>query len=564
MQTLDVRSWHGRRQLRASWRRGQVNALWLLLMAAVLIIGAMVLLLNRETTNQHSTASDPDHPATLTMYTAAGMRVGVEEIVAEYEAETGVHVDLQFGGSNTLLNQLQVNKYETADLYLAADDFYLAKAIELKLARETLPIGHQRPVIVTPKNSDKNITSIDDLIRHDVVVAMANPEQAAVGRVTKSLLESSTINGENAWEQIEAAVTERGVFKPTVNDVANDLKLGAVDAGILWDTTVAMPKYRDDLQAVHVTQLDDPHLVGVAVLSSSPQPTEALKFARYLAGRNKGLPIFARYGLNPVEGDVWEEHPEITFYCGAVNRRALEDIVADFSQREGVTINTVYDGCGTLTGRMKTIDRQLPELGFPDVYMACDVYYLENVREWFQEAANVSDVEIVIAVPTGSTKVRTIDDLLKPGIRVAIGQPEQCTIGALTRKLLEKEGLYDKLKEKQIAEGEVVVEKPSSALLVPDVVTGHVDAAIAYITDVQVNSDRVDIIRMNSPLNLAIQPFSIARTSEHKYLVRRLYQQIADSPEAFESAGFRFRLTRNAQVETTDPQESPAGGDGSP
>jgi hypothetical protein len=36
----------------------------------------------------------------------------------------------------------------------------------------------------------------------------------------------------------------------------------------------------------------------------------------------------------------------------------------------------------------------------------------------------------------------------------------------------------------------VVVEKSSSALLVPDVVTGHVDAAVAYITDVMANRDR--------------------------------------------------------------------------
>ncbi|MEZ6144222.1 MAG: hypothetical protein R3B91_02070 [Planctomycetaceae bacterium] len=70
-----------------------------------------------------------------------------------------------------------------------------------------------------------------------------------------------------------------------------------------------------------------------------------------------------------------------------------------FEEREGVEINTIYDGCGILTGRMKTIEGQQTSLGFPDVYMACDVYYLDNVREWFQEAANVSDVEIVIAVP---------------------------------------------------------------------------------------------------------------------------------------------------------------------
>jgi molybdate transport system substrate-binding protein len=192
---------------------------------------------------------------------------------------------------------------------------------------------------------------------------------------------------------------------------------------------------------------------------------------------------------------------------------------------------------------MKTIDNQDPDRGFPDVYMACDVYYLENVKEWFQDAANVSDVEIVIAVPKGSTKVQSLEDLIKPGVRVAVGEPTQCTVGALTRRLLQAEGLWEPLREKQQQDGEVVVDKSSSALLVPDVVTGHVDAAVAYISDTLANQDSVDIVRIESPHNRAIQPFSIAKSSEHKHLGRRLFQEIASHPEAFESAGFHFRLT---------------------
>ena len=47
-----------------------------------------------------------------------------------------------------------------------------------------------------------------------------------------------------------------------------------------------------------------------------------------------------------------------------------------------------------------------------------------------------------------------------------------------------------------------------------------------------------------------IQPFSIAKSSEHKHLGRRLFQRIAASPEAFENAGFHFRL-----AETPDDPE---------
>ncbi|MCA9074303.1 MAG: molybdate ABC transporter substrate-binding protein [Planctomycetaceae bacterium] len=509
----------------------------MLTVCALAIIGLSIVLLSRDTP---VTSSDSN---ILTMYTAAGMRIAVEEIAEQYQQESGTSIDLQYGGSNTLLNQMQVNGFDTADLYLAADDFYTDKAVELGLAAEVLPIGHQRAVIAVRKENPRGIASLADLLKDGVSIASANPDQAAIGKATKKLLEAISVDGTTRWQQFEDAVTEHGVFKPTVNEVANDVKIGAVDAAIVWETTVAMPLYRDELVTIDVPELNgDPNLISVAVLNSSKQPTAALKFARYLTARDKGLPIFAKYGARPVEGDVWTEHPKMNFFCGAVNRRIVEDVVARFSEREGVDINTNYDGCGILTGRMKTIEGQKPELGFPDVYLACDVYYLENVREWFQEAANISDVEIVIAVPKGSDRVRSPDDLIKPGVRVSIGQPDQCTIGALTRRMLQAEGIYDQLIEKQKQSGEVVVEKSSSALLIPDVVTGNVDATIAYITDVLANTDEVDIVRFTSPLNRAVQPFSIAKSSDHKYLARRLFREIVASPKAFEDAGFHFRL----------------------
>ncbi len=526
----------------ANGRSGRVNTLWVLLLGAVGLIALLVLMLKQGPPKADSGKQR------LVMHCAAGLRVPVEEIVTAYEKEYGIVVELQFGGSNTLLNQFQVNHFSEADLYLAADDFYTDKAVELKLAAETLPIAHQRPVVAVRKDSKKVIETIDDLLQDDISIALGSPDQAAIGKAIRKQLEAIEVDGTNRWVQLEKLVTEKGVFKPTVNEVANDVKLGAVDAALVWDSTVMMPKYRDELKAIPLPELDsDPNLISIAILNSSTAPTAALKFARYLTARDKGLKIFEKYGTRPVEGDVWAETPEISFFCGAVNRRAVEKLLDEFQAREGIRINTKYNGCGILTSEMKTIENQSTEQGFPDVYMACDRYYLDNVRDWFQDDIDVSDVELVIVVPKGSKNVRALADLVKPGIRVALGQPEQCTIGALTRRMLESEGLYQKIKEKQATEGEVVVEKISSALLIPDVVAGHVDASIAYITDALPNTKDVDIIRVETTQNVAVQPFSIARSSDHKYLSRRLFKKIAEAEKDFESAGFHFRLDNSGQ-----------------
>ncbi len=518
-------------------RSGRINSLWgFLLLACALVIGLTLML-------RQGPRKDAPGKKRLVVYCAAGMRVPVDEIAKAYEKKYDVAIELQYAGSSTLLNQLQVNKFSDADLFIAADDFYTDKAVNDGLAVETLPIAHQRPVVAIRKDSEKQIRSLEDLLAPGISIAVADPEQAAVGKAVRTSLEKIEVNGTNRWKQLEERVTADGVFKPTVTDVANDVRIGAVDVALVWDSTIAMPEYSEDLKAVLLPELEsDPDLVSVAVLRSATDPTAALRFARFLTARDQGLKTFEKFGTRPVEGDVWAERPEVNFYCGAVNRRAVENIIADFQTREGVVVNTEYNGCGILTTQMKAVANQSTKLGFPDVYMACDRYHLENVKDWFQDDIDVSDVEMVIAVPKGSQKVSALADLVKPGIRVAIGQPDQCTIGALSRRMLESENLYQQLREKQQTDGEVVVEKISSALLVPDVISGHVDAALVYISDVLLNLDDIDIIRVTTTNNLAVQPFSIARTSDHKYLARRLFRRIAESSAAFESAGFHFRL----------------------
>ena len=66
-------------------------------------------------------AADADK---LELYCAAGLRYPVSEIARLYEEEHGVKIEIQFDGSNSLLTHISVNKFSTADLYLAADDFY--------------------------------------------------------------------------------------------------------------------------------------------------------------------------------------------------------------------------------------------------------------------------------------------------------------------------------------------------------------------------------------------------------------------------------------------------------
>ena len=507
-------------------RAGRANPVATLLVIglAVLIVSAYWLM--RDTTTPATTGRvDGD----LMVYCAAGMRLPIERIAADYQKEYGQRLRLQYGGSNTLLNQIQVARM--GDLFLAGDDSYMKLAHETGLIEEELPVARMRPVIAVAQGNPRAIQSVRDLLRPEVRVALGNADQAAIGTITRQVLQES-----GHWDALEKHVQENGVFKPTVSDVANDVKLGSVDAGIVWDSTAAQ---YPELQAISTPELSKGEaLVTLGVVTHSRQPTSALRFARYAAARDRGLKVFEAFGFQPVDGDVWAEKPELTFFAGSVNRKALEPIVRQFAQREGVQINTVYNGCGILTAQMRGMLAQDQSSGFPDMYMACDVYYLDTVAELFQDAVQVSATDIVIVVQKGNPKrIEQLADLVRPGVRVALGQPEQCTIGVLSRRLLESESLYD-----TVLKQNVVTQTATSALLVPSVTTGSADAALAYATDTLAERDKLDIIHIDSPLAKAIQPYGIARSSEFKYLGRRLYQAISRSRDEFEAAGFVWRL----------------------
>jgi len=462
----------------------------------------------------------------LLVYCAAGVKPPVLQLARDFEKEYGTRIQLQYGGSGTLLSNVEVS--QRGDLYIAGDRSYVEIADERGLIDEVLPLAYLRPVIAVAAGNPKGIDEIQDLLGEGTRIALGNPDATAIGKQTKKSLTKTGL-----WDRIEKHTEKNGVFKPTVPEVANDVKLGAVDAGIVWDATAAQ---YDNLEVIRDPVFESAVMeICVALTKSTSQPQKALRFARWLNSRI-GNKVFRQYGFESVEGDVWEVRPELTFFCGAVNRRAVDSIIKTFEQREGVVINTIYNGCGILTGQMRTIRQDQQGAGFPDVYMACDRYYLENVKDWFQEDVDVSDTDIVIAVPKGNPKnIKSLTDLARPGMRVSVGQPEQCTIGVLTRQMLRKMNVFDAVMNN------VVMQTASSAMLIPTVTTRSVDATLAYFTDTLAESDKVEAVRIDSDHAKAIQPFSISRSSEFKYLGRRLKKRIIESKESFSSAGFNVR-----------------------
>jgi molybdenum ABC transporter molybdate-binding protein len=479
------------------------------LLAVVALVGLLVL--GRPGRPSNGVSTEP-----LVVFCAAGLKPPVESAAAAYGRESGIPVQLQYGGSGTLLANIKVAEH--GDLFLAADDSYLQIARSNGLLAETVPIARLTPVLAVARGNPRGVRGLADLSR--VGVALANPEAAAVGNITREVLRRS-----GQWNDIEARVK---VFKPTVNDVANDIKLGTVDAGVVWDATV---RQYPELEAVEVPEFSaNAQTVSIGVLKSSRQPTAALRFARYLGAPERGLKEFSSRGYRTVEGDAWAEVPEVVLFSGGVNRVAIEPTLKRFEEREGALITRVYNGCGILVSQMKSGQH-------PDAYFACDVSFMRQVTNLFSSALNVSRTAMVMLVPAGNPRnLRSLADLAQPGLRVGVANAEQSALGALTARLLSAQGLLDRVM------ANVRVQTPTADLLVAQMRSGSLDVVVVYQANTTQVGDKFAVVPLPEPDALAIQPYAVRQNSRHRFLMERLQAALvtSESRSRFESAGFQW------------------------
>lgn len=222
----------------------------------------------------------------LLVYCAAAIRKPVEAAAAQYERDVGVRIQLQFGGSQTLLANAKLAN--AGDLYIPADDGYLDLARNEGLLAESAPLATMRPTLAVKIGNPRGIRSLDDATGESVRIGLADPKAAAIGRVARD-----TLMAAGKWDAVERRVV---VTKPTVNDVATDVQLGTIDAAFVWDVTIK--QMAGELEAVPVPELQSRvTTVSVGVLRTSADPTAALRFLRYLASSDKGRPHFERAGF---------------------------------------------------------------------------------------------------------------------------------------------------------------------------------------------------------------------------------------------------------------------------
>lgn len=230
-------------------------------------------------------AAPASQAAELTLLAAAVTRPTCETIVQDFTRDTGIRVNVQYGGSGALL--AGVASGGPGDLLLAADESYIDAARTRGLAGESRTLAPLAGVIAVAPGNPRNVRSLDDLAR--VAYALPNPETAAIGAVLQRELPP---------ERWAALLAGARVVKPTVTDVANDVRLGVVDAGLVWDATVR--QYGGTLEAVRDADLDRCRgSMQIALLTTAKRPDVARRLLDYFADPQRGGRRLTELGFSP-------------------------------------------------------------------------------------------------------------------------------------------------------------------------------------------------------------------------------------------------------------------------
>jgi molybdate transport system substrate-binding protein len=208
----------------------------------------------------------------------------MKEIADAFTKTTGVVVEFDLGGSETLLPKVLVGS--AGDVYVCHDPFE-AKAREAGKVSDSVVTGWLCPIVVTAVGNPKSVRDWDDLAKPGLRLGIGDPRYSTCGEM---------FVGELRRRGIEEKVMRNVVVQArTHGDLAAAVTIGALDAAAVWNFVA--PEYKGKLEQTAISA-DYPEVrVTVVGLSGSAEPAlrdEFLKWCR----RPESIAAFAEQGYS--------------------------------------------------------------------------------------------------------------------------------------------------------------------------------------------------------------------------------------------------------------------------
>jgi molybdate transport system substrate-binding protein len=240
---------------------------------------------------------------------------------------------------------------------------------------------------------------------------------------------------------------------------------------------------------------------------------------------------------------------ELLVFAGAASKPATEEVAKIFENKTGIRVNLTFGGSGFVLSQM-----ELAKKG--DIYFPGSSDYMEIAKKKglvFPETEQfVVYLVPAINVQKGNPKgIKELRDLTKPGIRVAIANPEGVCLGVYAVEIIEKNlNASEKAQfKKNLVNYPESCEKTATAISLKTV-----DAVIGWSVFQHWDPERIETIPLKKEeivrigyIPIAISRFTSSRSSAQKFIdfllsedgkkIFKKYNYFMTAEEAFQWVG---------------------------
>jgi molybdate transport system substrate-binding protein len=214
-----------------------------------------------------SSASASPAGGTITVFAAASLMGTFTTLGKQFEAaHPGDTVKFSFGPSSGL--STQITSGAPADVFASAAPANMDTVVSAGDASNPQNFAQNTMEVATPPNNPAKVTSVNDLAKKSVKVALCQP-QVPCGVVAAEVFKN-------------AGITVKPVtLQPDVKSVLSQVELGSVDAGMVYVTDVLAAGSK--VNGVKISASDNASTeYPIATINSSKHKSEAQAFMNYV------------------------------------------------------------------------------------------------------------------------------------------------------------------------------------------------------------------------------------------------------------------------------------------
>ena len=225
---------------------------------------------------------------------------------------------------------------------------------------------------------------------------------------------------------------------------------------------------------------------------------------------------------------------KLSIFAAAGSKPAMDDVVKMFEEKYRIKVEIDYGGGGEALSKMEIAQRG-------DIYLAPEQQFMVKARD--KGVVEPDTIRVVaymipiIAVQKINPKhIYTLNDLAKPGIRVAVTRPETTLLGKYAFEIFQKAGLKEAMKKNIV----VQAARPDNILMM--LISSQIDAGIIWHFYQFLTPNKIETIILTAEQLTGIGEMQIAvsKYSRNEKLARQFVDFVAlsDGKAIFKKHGY--------------------------